>query len=130
MAKQKLLDSLNEYRRHYSGISSSAIQNQMKYLDLIADLCDKRQVKALFLNMPLTSHNKKLLESEFYDYYRDSIKSIVLHNYRNTHFLDLNSDNYFVDSDFEDSAHLNEYGAKKLQDQINDFIKNHDILEL
>lgn len=120
----KMQTSLQEYRWRYFGISQKAIELQLYFLNLIADLCKDRRIKLLLVNMPLSEPNKSLLNAQFYADYVSCIRNITRRENQEIYFLDLNNGNQYKISDFNDSVHLNASGAVKFENQIADFINN------
>jgi hypothetical protein len=120
----KMQLSLQEYNGRYFGISSTAIKTQLKFLELIAQLCREKRIKLVIVNMPLTAGNHNLLKKDFYRDYLICLREIAYHKEQNVFFVDLDNSEKFQLSDFNDSVHLNAKGAVKLENEIIDFISN------
>ncbi len=119
-------DPLKEYRQHYRGISTAAIESQMHFLNLLVNLCAENKTRLLVLNMPLSDTNKSLLNPDFYSSYKEQARLAVKRG--GGHFLDLDASGDYVSADFDDSVHLGLSGGEKLEDRFVTFIKGRELL--
>ncbi len=82
-------------------------------LDSIIALCKESNVKILLLNTPTHIEYRKHLDQSQLALMNRVCDSITL-AHENVYRLNYFSDSTFVDDDFYDTDHLNEYGAKRL----------------
>lgn len=105
--------SKNEYARRYRSIDSSKdVALQLAFLNRVLELCGKRNIKVILVNMPLTDINRGLLPAGFYDQFRKDLATAA--NRKGVQFVDLGSDPGFTHADFWDTSHLNNAGGHKL----------------
>lgn len=110
-------DSMREYRKRYSGIDTADLSVQFGFLDRFLDLCTARGIKVVLLNMPLTERNRTLMPPAFYQRYRHELARMTS-NHKNVSLCDLGSSADFKDADYWDTAHLNQFGGRKLVDHL------------
>ena len=109
--------SKNEYARRYRGIDTSKdVALQLAFLHRVLDLCSKRNIKVVLVNMPLSDINRGLLPAGFYEQFRQDLAAAA--NRQGVKYLDLGSDPSFTHADFWDTSHLNNSGGHKLIDRI------------
>lgn len=86
LKKNKMQLSLKEYNGRYFGISSRTIKTQLKFLELIVELCREQKIRLMIVNMPLTARNKNLLQEDFYHDYLNCLKEIAYHKDQDVFF--------------------------------------------
>lgn len=69
-------------------------------------------IKVIVVDMPVTTRNRKLIKPEFLARYKQFIKTLEAD--KSISVVSLSDRSEFNDDDFEDSAHLNASGGKKL----------------
>ena len=91
---------------------SSAIMIQ-PYLEHIAQTADKNDIQLLLLTTPLSKTYRKYQNQL---QVKDMMQRVddLMNKYSCIRYLDLSSDERFVDTDFYDSDHLNRIGADKM----------------
>ena len=103
------------------GINWEQYQQNMPKLKEILETCKSKGIKVILLTTPTYyTYRENLLDEKLnlaFDCCREMQKK-----YDNTVWLNLLDDDRFVDDDFYDADHLNEYGAKKLSAILNDYI--------
>jgi hypothetical protein len=87
------------------------------YLDDIMDFCAKQRVNVLLITTPLSprflEHQQPRQVGR-----NNSVLAQLLHRHPHVHYMDFSDDPDFLDADFYDSHHLNEYGATKLTKKL------------
>ncbi len=108
----RLKKDLDTYRKLYNPANFEMLKTQSGFLDELLRSAKENHVEVLVINMPLRKMNTDLLDKKAYKAYLEQLSA--LSKTRACEFLDLGSNTgKFVDSDFEDSCHLNLEGAKK-----------------
>jgi hypothetical protein len=104
---------LGRYRERYQGISILGISPQMRFLDKICDLCERRNIRLIILNMPLPGINRRLMPAEFYSQYQHDLTALA--DDRHVQLLDLADEAEFKgDFNYSDAAHMNKVGGRNL----------------
>lgn len=89
--------------------------DQLKWLELLADEIDKDRRRLFIVLPPYRSDYKKLLPAKSIIY-----KKLFSINFpSSTVIVDFHDSEIFNDSDFGDTDHLNEQGAKKITSELN-----------
>lgn len=104
--------SLFQYNMRYFQIDQSRFDRQEKALTRLLETAKARDIKVLVVNMPLALVNLDLMPPDLYPHYLERVKQVC--SKRNASFLDLQTDKSFNRSNFDDIAHLNASGGKKL----------------
>jgi hypothetical protein len=101
------------------GTSSVEIENksQKKYVQLIIDACKAKNINIILVSMPVHSKYKSQVSS----YYFGQLNEIISINKEIRYINFLNEDS--EDKYFSDGNHLNNAGAKKYTDIINQKLK-------
>jgi len=117
--EDRFRNSCAEYIRVYSTLKGSNMYStQFHFLKLILDLCQKKNVQLVIINVPVASANKSLLPPGFYEKYLADLQKLVA-GYKNVTYLDAPSLVSFSDEqDFWDAAHLNDKGGQKLTELL------------
>jgi hypothetical protein len=105
--------SMKEYAWRYEGIDVVNLDPQLFVLKQTVELCRKRGMKVVLVNVPMSSDNLTLLPPGFYEQYRNLLKDTA----RNAgcRFLDCAQySDKITRADFADCAHLNKVGALKV----------------
>ena len=105
----KFLDNSSEYQKRYSQFNRKLFEEQRSYLSDMMNTCDKRHIKLILVNMPVTAGNVRLMPPGFYDHYKQTITSMAVAH--NDSLIDLNNPKVFGDDCFMDSVHLNGMGG-------------------
>jgi len=103
---------LKHYRFMYSPIKESQVNMQFLYLERLLATAQREKVKVCLVQMPLSRANLQLLPQSVPE--GINLKAKNLAKKYGAKFLLPDSDVKFTDSDFEDSAHLNAEGGRKL----------------
>jgi len=108
---------LGRYKVRYQGISMGAIAKQSEFLNRIAELCERRNIKLILVNMPLPGVNRELFPPLFYHQYQDEL--LAFSRAKRVQVIDLSDlPEFKLDYDYSDSAHMNKYGGKQLIEHI------------
>jgi hypothetical protein len=116
-AEERWSNSVSEYRRRYRNIETRDLSVQYDFLSKLLTVCKQRGIKVVLVNMPLTNINRSVMPDGFYKTFRNQIHTIV-GTRPNVTLVDLGDSKEFVDSDFWDTAHLNQFGGAKLVQHI------------
>lgn len=111
--------SVKEYRNRYKYFNVEQFEKQKKFLDALMALCKERDIQLVLVNMPLTKDNIALMPAGLYEQYISFIDATASRH--NVPFIDLQKRAY-SDSDFYDTAHLNEQGGAKVLSLAGDLI--------
>ncbi|HEY9718816.1 MAG TPA: DUF1574 family protein, partial [Trichormus sp.] len=114
--ESRLAKSIREYGHRYQGITFDAMNKQFVFLEELLDLCNKRHIKTIVVNAPLTQQNIKLLPPGLYAQYCERLRDIVSDKHASC--LDLSNSTGYTMKDFSDGVHLNAFGARKLVNQL------------
>jgi hypothetical protein len=109
-------NSAKEYRKRYHDIGNKDLSIQEGFFRKILDVCGQRHIKVVLVNMPLSEKNRSILPPGFYDKFRNTIAELA--HRPGVKFIDLGPSPAFQDTDFWDTAHLNNLGGHKLIDRI------------
>ena len=105
---------------HTKDLNMSLILENEKHIENIIKYCSRQNIRVLLLTTP-TYHtyyeNLNQKQLEMMQYCCDSFSTV----YENTYYLNLLKDQRFIENDFGDSDHLNEFGAEKLSRILNDY---------
>ena len=82
--------------------------------DRLLALAASENIPVVVVSMPLTDANLALLDQPLLESYRHDVREIAQKHH--AAFYNLQKSSRFEFSDFEDSAHLNEFGGKKFFD--------------
>lgn len=114
--KSHLERDLANYKERYNPPNYKRYNEELVYFQKLLALCQKHNIQAVIINMPISSLNKSLIPSDLYKHYlSDSAK--ITANLGAT-FINLDKSNLFQLSDFFDSVHTNASGGKKWQDHL------------
>ncbi|MBA3995437.1 MAG: hypothetical protein C0469_18115 [Cyanobacteria bacterium DS2.3.42] len=111
-----LAEDLKHYQFMYSPIEQTMIDTQFVYLERLLSDAKRENVPVCLVQMPLSEPNLQLLPEKV----RESIfsKAKVLAQKYSAKYCTPESLVTFTASDFEDSAHLNAAGGRKLFDAL------------
>ena len=107
--------SLQEYKDRYQFMNRNCLVTQLKFLQLIEDLCAEKQIKLIVVNMPLSKDNRRLLAEGFYDDFRADVAKTIGSR---AIFIDLASGEDWPSSCYHDTVHLNDKGGARLNEII------------
>jgi hypothetical protein len=111
-----------DYRRRCGSPNEYMFKIQSIFFEKLVDLCKRKHICLVVLNMPLTKENLAIMPNGSYQKYLATVKRIS--ERAGDTFVDLNQDPHFNHSDFYDTAHMNSAGGKKLLD----ILANLDVL--
>ncbi len=111
-----MADDLRHYQFMYTPVKQTMINTQFVYLERLLADAKRENVKVCLVQMPLTKANLQLLPDSVLD--NIFTKSKQLAQKYSAQYCTPDSVDKFVDSDFEDSAHLNAEGGRKLFDTL------------
>jgi hypothetical protein len=116
-AEERFALSTNEYRKRYRGIDNKDLSLQIGFLEKTLATCKDRGIKVLLVNMPLSDVNRALLPEGFYSHFCKTV-GLEAAKYPNVKFFDLGESAEFLHSDYWDTAHLNQFGGRKLLNHL------------
>lgn len=105
-------------------------KNNIKYLNVLFDYCQKHNIKVLMLYPPSHETYRKGIEAINLDQKEKLVTMCyntvneITSKYPCCKFIDLHRDPNFIDEDFYDSNHLSDKGAKKLSLMVNSILTN------
>lgn len=115
------VDNTMEYVMRYRRPDMKAFANQMYFVQKISDLCKERGLKLVFVNMPITETNQKILPATTYQTYLTRLNELATAN--GARFVDFNDHSVYKQSDFNDGVHMNARGALKFVQRLAEFLK-------
>lgn len=101
---------LGMYKEVYNPPDAAFWKLETTDLHSFLDLARKNHVRVVVVDMPLTERNLELLDKNYLRSYRALIDQVA----EKTDVIRLAQSGDFVEEDFEDSAHLNAAGGRKL----------------
>ncbi|HEY9772653.1 MAG TPA: hypothetical protein V6C81_02465 [Planktothrix sp.] len=104
---------IEQYMRRYTGFTVTRMEPQLRYLQLLSALCQKRDTELAVINLPVPSANRILLGDE-YEGYCKRLKDEVQSLRGDVDYIDLSHSPLFPDGDFADAIHLDAAGGKTL----------------
>ena len=113
-ARERWVSSIKEYRSRYKGIGDRDITVQMDSLDRVLALCQKRGIKVVLVNLPLTKANRELMPDNFYQRFSQQVAAAAQKHKSDVSYFDLSLDQRFTDYDFWDTVHMNQLGGVKM----------------
>jgi len=96
--------TLAEYRKRYNPVSQQMVDTEFDYFERLFQLCRERGIAVLVVNMPLSTTNKSLMQSGFYQSYLKRAQSIC--KMYDVDFADLNCPPWDSADNFVDTVHL------------------------
>jgi hypothetical protein len=118
--------NLNEYISVYSTLANGkSYSKQLPFVTRIIDLCEKRKIFLVLVNLPITALNKSLLPAGFYRQYQLDVAKVAraASSKKGIFYLDLTSGSGFSDTqDFWDTIHLNAHGGWKVTQKLSPII--------
>lgn len=94
-----------EYAKRYNPVCQPMVDEQIAYLDKLAQLCQRRNTQLIVVNMPLSRTNQKLMTDGFYDNFTATARKIC--RQRNAEFVDWSRSKWTDnESHFADGVHL------------------------
>lgn len=112
--------SIKEYTSRYSYFNVAQFEKQKEFLNALITLCSERNIELVLVNMPLTKDNTDLMPKDLYRLYHEFISEVA--RKRDVPLIDLQGHGQYTDSDFVDTAHLNEKGGAKFLAMVGDLI--------
>lgn len=96
--------TLSEYIKRYNPPDFILFNKEFDYFKRLLNLCRKRRIVTVVVNMPLSRKNQALLTQGLYNQYLERIK--VICQTQNVEFLDMNTSPWDKSVNFVDSVHL------------------------
>ncbi len=112
--------SKDEYKERYKCFSQTQFEKQRMYLDALLELAQKRDIKVILVNMPVSSDNFGLLPKGLYDSYLETIRKAAATHHAT--LVDLYQEGKYADEHFYDTVHLNPVGGERFMQQMSDEI--------
>lgn len=97
----------------------SSLKENVRLFNDFVDFCTNNKINLLLVVTPFTTYYRKFLDPTFKTEFYHVINEVA----GTIHLLDLSDNKMFADSDFNDTDHLNDFGAKKLTLAIVDTLK-------
>jgi len=107
---------IDHYKEMYLPINMQCFNRQTDYLDKLLSLAEKSDIPTLVIDMPLTEANLSILPETTKKEYQRMVRSVTARH--ECQLIVADRSRQYFDSDFEDCAHMNAKGGKKLFDQI------------
>jgi hypothetical protein len=106
-------------KRHTKNFSKSAqiFDEKLKILESFLELCNKRNIKLIFITTPAYYTYRENLDLEPLNKMLETINAFVK-EHSNCYYFNWIEDMDFVAEDFYDADHLNEIGAEKLTKKL------------
>ena len=108
-------EDLKMYERRYQPFNGERFGQEREYFERLLKACAQRHVRLILVRMPLTAENAALMPAELSRRFDETLAAAVKSGAASV--IDMNS-GIFAADDFVDSAHLNEMGSKKFQDNL------------
>ncbi len=106
---------------------SQLLETNIAYIHAIIEIATRHNAKVILLNTPTHEVYRKHLNAEQWQLMNNVCDSIAL-AHENVYRLNYFSDSTFVDDDFFDADHLNEYGAKRLSIMLSNALDSLGII--
>lgn len=119
-------DNSREYKNRYRTANRQLFERQKAFLDKLLQLTEKAGIVTIIINMPLTPQNMVLMPPGSYALYRETLDSIA--SKHQIPVLDLNARSDYQRDLFNDTAHMNGSGGRKLAQEICDVICENRLL--
>lgn len=97
------------YLMRYNPLAPSQLRTQFAYLDRLLEMCHKRHVPILVVNMPISEANVAIMPPQLYQYYMLETQRLCREN--SVEFEDLNKAPLNQPSNFLETVHLNPQGS-------------------
>lgn len=104
------------YLMRYNPIAPSQIKTQFAYLERLLELCNKRHVPILVVNMPITPDNVAIMPPQLYDYYMMETQNLCRKHAAD--FRDMNTAPLNSPTNFLETVHLNPQGSTAFYDAL------------
>jgi hypothetical protein len=104
------------YLNRYNPLAPSQIRTQFAYFSKLLELCHKRHVPVLVVNMPISAVNVSIMPPQLYQYYMTESQKLCQENaaeYRDFNKAPLNDD-----ANFLETVHLNPHGSTLFFDAL------------
>lgn len=111
-----ITDNQTDYVDRYKHARPDVFDTQLYFLQQLAKFCHRNGTELVLVNMPLTLKNVQILTMPRYDDYRKQMQTFANNN--GLVMLDLADFNKYPPEDFQDTVHLNAFGAKKFFDSL------------
>ncbi len=122
LVKEPKVKSLLEYRLRYGHLEPEQFNRQFIFLEKLVDYCSSLRIPIVVVTMPLTQANKDLLPASYYGLYVNRVQRIC--SQKNIKLINF-ANEQFPESDFFDTAHLNDKGAQVLIDKFTSVIASN-----
>ena len=106
------LQDINEYKKMYWPINKKLFATQEMYFEKLLKLLQEHNIPVVIVLMPLTNENLALLPADVLDNFKDTVSTCC--SKYGAYIFDPGKQMSFSHNDFEDSAHMNSGGGKKL----------------
>ena len=104
------------YQIRYSPLAPHQIRTQLAYFNRLLELCNKRHVPILVVNMPISTDNVAIMPPKLYQYYLTETQKLCKQN--SVEFQDLNKQPLNQSSNFLETVHLNPQGSTAFFDAL------------
>ena len=111
-------DNSDEYRKRYQPFKQKPYAVQLGYLEKFLSYCKQEDIDVVFVNMPLTEDNIKLMPPGAYDMYKKDVTSLATKYQKQ--FIDLQDSKTYDKSLYCDTAHMTGKGGLKFFSQLAD----------
>jgi hypothetical protein len=104
------------YLNRYNPLAASQIRTQFAYFNKLLELCHRRHVPILVVNMPISAVNVSIMPPQLYQYYMTESQKLCRENA--AEFKDLNKSPLNDDANFLETVHLNPHGSTLFFDAL------------
>ena len=110
------VNNVSDYKKRYRNTHPANYEAQMQYFKSYLSYLSDQGVRVLVVGMPLTSINRDILSTDFWQEFRGRL--LLTCGASAAEWLDLSDSKDFTVDDFVDTVHLNADGGVKLADRI------------
>jgi len=106
------IESVAEYEARYARFDYPQMSRQEKFFEALLDMCKKRHIRLLIVNMPITHAHEELMPPGLLAQYNSWLRVTALN--KGTELIDIQYAPEFSDASFRDIVHLNGQGGDEL----------------
>lgn len=122
--RQNLIQTGQEAAKRHLKENNLSFESNVKYLNSIIEFAQKRNINVLLFTSPAYKTYTNLLDTAQLNETLKTIALITSKN-KNVRYYNLMNDTSFMERDFYDADHLNEFGAKKLTLKMESLLSIH-----
>lgn len=116
------------YAKRYNPPDQMKLQKQLTSLDNFLDLCTKNNITVLLVDMPITEANRNMIDPNLLQAWQSGVESCAQRY--GAEYADLDCDENYDESDFDDSVHLSASGGRKFFSDLADLMaEDNDLVK-